>query len=71
MIKLIILTNKGELYIQKLSEKEQKLFKKEALNILKNQITHQINLLKKRIPKMKNITIQNLLNFSFVKNLNN
>ena len=65
-IKLIILINKGELYIQKFSEKEQKLIKKEALNILKNQI----NLLKKRIPKMKNITIQNLLNFSFIKNLN-
>ena len=65
-VKLILLINKGELYYQKLSEVDKKLFKKEALNILENQV----NLLKKRIPKMENITIKNLLNFSFVKNLN-
>ena len=65
-VKLILLINKGELYYQKLSEVDKKLFKKEALNILENQV----NLLKKRIPNMENITIKNLLNFSFVKNLN-
>lgn len=65
-VKLIILINKGEFYFQKLSEVDKKIFKKEALNILENQVY----LLKKRIPKMENITLQNLLNFSFVKNIN-
>lgn len=45
---------------------KNKLSKNESLYILKNQI----NLLRKRIPSLENINIKDILNFSFIENIN-
>ena len=54
-------------YYQKLMNKDKKISYKNSLKILKNQVI----LLKKRSPKFENITVNNLLNFTFLQNLRN
>ena len=61
-VKLLLFINKGDYYYQKLREEDRTISTKNEKNILEKQI----NLLKKRIPKMKNVTINQILNFSFV-----
>lgn len=53
-IKLLLIINKGEYYYQKLLEEESKTFTNNESLILERQI----NLLKKRMTKMENITIK-------------
>ena len=65
-IKLILSIYNGNIYYEKLKEQEKKISEEEAINILKNQV----ELLKSRIPNFNNITIENLLNFTFMENLN-
>ena len=64
-VKLILEINKGEDSYLKLIEENKKITENESIYILDNQI----KLLKKRIPKFKNLTINNILNFSFIKNI--
>ena len=65
-IKLILSIYNGNIYYEKLKEQEKKISEEEAIIILKNQV----ELLKSRIPNFNNITIENLLNFTFMENLN-
>ena len=64
-IKLILSIYNGYLYYEKLRNNDKKMSKKKALKI----ITNQIKILKKRIPIFKNITINDILNLSFLQNL--
>ena len=61
-VKLIFLINKGENCYKNLKNRHNSIMKKESLYILNNQV----NLLKKRISLFENITINNILNFSFI-----
>lgn len=65
-IKILLTINKGDYYYQKFLEEENKASTNNESFVLENQV----NLLKKRMPKMENITINDLLNFSFVKEIN-
>ena len=64
--KLILAVNEGEDSYRRLVNEDKPIPENESIYILKNQI----NLLKKRENCFKNITLRNILNFSFVKNLN-
>jgi glycosyltransferase involved in cell wall biosynthesis len=64
-IKLILSIYNGYNYYEKLREEEQKISDLEANNILINQI----KLLKKRISNFKNITLQDIENFTYMENL--
>ena len=64
--KLILSIYNGDIYYQNLREQDNKISDKKALNILNNQI----KLLKLRESKFKNITIKNIINFTFMENLN-
>ena len=66
-VKLILLINKGDYYYQKWRQEDSKKYTINEENILENQI----NLLKMRIPNIGNITTKDLLNLSFVRNINN
>ena len=52
-------------YYQKLMNQDKEISYKNSLDILKNQVI----LLKKRKSKFENITVNNLLNFTFLQNL--
>ena len=62
-IKLILSIYNGENYYQQLIDKTKKISQKEALNIIKNQL----NILQRRKKSFKNVTVKNLLNFSYMK----
>ena len=64
-IKLILSIYKGDNYFKNMIEDKTQFYKKKYINILNNQI----NLLKKRITKFKNLTIKNLENFTFMYNI--
>lgn len=64
---LFIYNNYNYNYYQKLMNQDKQISYKNSFNILKNQVI----LLKKRRPKFENITVNNLLNFTFLQNLNN
>ena len=65
-IKLLLSIYNGDIYYQNLKNKDKKLPKLEALNILENQI----NLLKKRNQKYQNFTVNNFINFTILLNMN-
>ena len=54
---LIMAVYKGDIYFKKLREKHKQMSETEAISILKTQI----ELLKKRIPKFKNMTFEKLI----------
>lgn len=56
--KLIIAVYKGDTYYQKLRERNKKISETEAISIIKTQL----QLLKKRYPKFKNMTFDKLIN---------
>lgn len=62
-IKLILSIYNGDNYYQLLIGKAKKISQKEALNIIKNQL----NILQRRKKSFKNLTIENLLNFSYME----
>ena len=64
-INLIISIYKGEKYYEKFRNKEKKIKKENALKIIENQI----KLLKLRVKKFENITINDIENFTFMENL--
>ena len=64
-VKLIISIYKGHNYYEDLRKKDKKITKKEAITIIENQI----NLLKKRIKKFQNITINDIENFTYIENI--
>lgn len=66
-IKLIEAVNKGEDSFEQLANEDKPIPENESIYILQNQI----NLLKKREKWFKNITVNDLLNFSFIKQFNN
>ena len=63
--KLILTIYNGHDYYEKLRKNDKKITKSEALNIFNNQI----KLLKIRKPIFKNITINNIFNFTYMENL--
>ena len=65
-IKLILAIFKGDYYYKKMIYNDNKISKIQALNI----INKQLNLLKKRKKQFQNITLNNLENLTFMKNLN-
>ena len=60
-VELILAIYNGEYYYNKLRSEERKISEKEAIN----QIERQIQLLKMRIPKMQNISINDILSMNF------
>ena len=66
-IKLILSIYNGEKYYENLRKKDLKMPIKDSINILK----HQVKLLKRRLNFLKNITIENLENFTYMKNFEN
>ena len=66
-VKLILSIYNGHFYYQKLRNNDKKISKISALKILDNQI----KILIKRNHIFKNITINDILNLSFLQNLNN
>ena len=64
-IKLIISIYKGHNYYEDLRKTDKKIAKEEAITIIKNQI----KLLKIRIKKFQNITINDIENFTYIENL--
>jgi hypothetical protein len=66
-VKLILSINKGEDCFRNFKKKYKSLNINESIGILKNQV----KLLKKRIPLLINLTLNNILNFSFIKNIYN
>ena len=66
-IKLIEAVNEGEDSFEQLANEDKPIPENESIYILQNQI----NLLKKREKWFKNITVDDILNFSFIKQLKN
>lgn len=64
-IKLILSVYNGDYYYNNLIKEDTKIHKNELFNMLKNQIT----LLKKRKPNFKNINTNNIINFSYLEQL--
>ena len=64
-VKLILAINKGKECYQAFKNNSKIIGKNESIYILNNQI----KLLKKRLSKLQNININDILNFSFIKNL--
>jgi len=64
-VKIIIAIYKGKEYYQKLRDEDKKLPEKESIKLIQNQL----NLLKYRKPKFNYITLNNIVNFSFIENL--
>ena len=65
-IKLILCIYSGDIYYQQMKNMDKKLNKKHYLNILNKQLY----LIKKKKPFYNNINVNNLLNFSFLVNIN-
>ena len=65
-IKLILSIYKGDFFYKKFQNEDKKISEKKALIIIRNQI----NLLKKRKKEFKNISIKDILNFTFILNIN-
>ena len=61
-IELILAVYNGEYYYNKLKEEDIKITEKEAINYLQNQL----NIIKVRNQKMKNVTLEDIINFNFV-----
>ena len=64
-VKLFLAINKGKKCFLEFRNNYKSINKNESINILNSQI----KLLKKRLPKFQNININDILNFSFIKNL--
>ena len=65
-IKIILSIYKGKENYQKLRNKDKKMADKDAIK----QIQNQLKLLKRRKKKFINITFNNIINFTFMENLN-
>jgi glycosyltransferase involved in cell wall biosynthesis len=63
-IELILAVYNGEYYYNKLKEEDIKIKEKDAINYLKNQL----NIMKVRNQTMRNLTLEDIINFNFEKN---
>lgn len=64
-VKLILSVYFGEIYYKKLRDDDKKISENEAMKIIDNQL----NLLKMRKSKFNNLNINNINNFTYMKNL--
>jgi hypothetical protein len=64
-IKIILSVYYGNKYYQKLRKEDKKLADEEAIKLIQNQL----NLLKHRKKRFKNITFNNIINFTYMENL--
>ena len=64
-VKIILAIYKGKEYYQKLRNEDKKLSEKDSIKLIENQL----NLLKSRNSKFKNISLKDVINFSFMENL--
>lgn len=64
-VKIILAIYKGKENYQKIRDEDNKLSEKDSIKLILNQL----NLLKHRKPKFNNISLNDLLNFSFMGNL--
>jgi len=64
-IKIILSIYYGKKYYQKLRKEDKKLADEEAIKLINNQL----NLLKHRKKRFKNITLNNIINFTYMQNL--
>ena len=64
-IKIILSIYYGKKYYQKLRKEDKKLSDEEAIKLIQNQL----NLLKLRKKRFKNITLNNIINFTYMENL--
>ena len=64
-IKIILSIYKGDNYYEELRKKDKKLFKDDFLKVINNQI----KLLKMKVIKFENITLNNIENFTFMENI--
>jgi glycosyltransferase involved in cell wall biosynthesis len=64
-VKIILAIYKGKENYQKLRDEDKKLSEKDSIKLIQNQL----NLLKHRKPKFNNISLNNIINFSFMENL--
>lgn len=64
-VKLLLSIYSGEKQYQKLCNEDLKISENESINIIENQI----KLLRKRLKNFKSININDILNFSFIKNI--
>ena len=62
-IDLILAVYNGEYYYNKLRKEDKKITKKEAINYLQNQLS----IIKLRNKKMNNVTLEDIINFNFVR----
>ena len=64
-VKIILAIYKGKEHYQKLRDEDKKLSEKDSIKLIQNQI----NLLKSRKPKFNNISLNDIINFTFMENL--
>jgi glycosyltransferase involved in cell wall biosynthesis len=64
-VKIILAIYKGKENYQKLRDEDKKLSEKDSIKLIQNQL----NLLKHRKPKFINISLKDIINFSFMENL--
>ena len=64
-VKIILAIYKGKENYQKLRDEDNKLSEKDSIKLIHNQL----NLLQRRKPKFNNISLNDILNFSFMENL--
>ena len=64
-VKIILAIYKGKENYQKLRDEDNKLSEKDSIKLIHNQL----KLLKHRKPKFNNISLNDILNFSFMENL--
>jgi glycosyltransferase involved in cell wall biosynthesis len=64
-VKIILSIYKGKENYQKLRDEDKKLSEKDSIKLIQNQL----NLLKHRKPKFNNISLNNIINFTFMENL--
>ena len=64
-VKIILAIYKGKENYQKLRDEDKKLSEKDSIKLIQNQL----NLLKRRKPKFINISLKDIINFSFMENL--
>jgi glycosyltransferase involved in cell wall biosynthesis len=64
-VKIILAIYKGKENYQKLRDEDKKLSEKDSIKLIQNQL----NLLKRRKPKFINVSLKDIINFSFMENL--
>ena len=64
-VKIILCIYKGKKHYQKLRDKDKKMVDKESIKLIEKQL----NFLKYRNQKFMNLTLKDVINLTFMKNL--